>query len=57
MAYYDVYVFCNNCGDVHPMGIRIEINDIRGRLAKDLLQNRSANPQHGLLSDMFKKMR
>lgn len=27
MARYDVYVFCNECGDVHPMGITIELKD------------------------------
>jgi hypothetical protein len=27
MAQYDVYVFCNSCGDVHRMGIRIAMND------------------------------
>jgi len=27
MALYDVYVFCNVCGDVHPMGIRISLDD------------------------------
>ena len=27
MAKYSVYVFCDDCGDVHPMGISIELND------------------------------
>jgi len=27
MAKYDVYVFCNECGDVHKMGIRIGLDD------------------------------
>lgn len=27
MAKYDVYVFCNECGEVHPMGIRIGLDD------------------------------
>ena len=35
--------------------IRSEIDEIRGRLAKDLLKNRLANPQQGLFRDIFKK--
>ena len=27
MAQYSVYVFCNDCGDVHPMGISIQLDD------------------------------
>jgi len=27
MAKYSVYVFCDDCGDVHPMGISIELED------------------------------
>ena len=27
MAQYDVYVFCNSCGDVHRMGIRVALDD------------------------------
>lgn len=27
MQDYDVYVFCNECGDVHPMGLRIKLED------------------------------
>ena len=27
MANYDVYVFCNECSDVHPMGVRIALDD------------------------------
>ncbi len=27
MANYSVHVFCDNCGDVHPMGISIELQD------------------------------
>ena len=27
MAKYSVYVFCDDCGDVHPMGISIELKD------------------------------
>jgi hypothetical protein len=27
MAKYDVYVFCNECSDVHPLGIRIDLED------------------------------
>ncbi len=27
MADYDVFVFCDECADVHPMGIRIAMND------------------------------
>jgi hypothetical protein len=27
MAQYDVWVFCNHCGDVHPMGISISLDD------------------------------
>ena len=27
MADYDVYVFCNECSDVHPMGIRIGLDE------------------------------
>jgi hypothetical protein len=26
MGLYGVYVFCNWCGDVHPMGIGIELD-------------------------------
>ena len=28
MASFDVYVFCNECSSPHPMGIRIERDDI-----------------------------
>jgi len=27
MATYSVYVFCNECADVHPMGITISLED------------------------------
>jgi len=27
MANYSVYVFCDDCGDVHPMGISIGLED------------------------------
>ena len=27
MPEYAVYVFCNECGDVHPMGIQIALKD------------------------------
>lgn len=27
MATYSVYVFCNECADVHPMGITISLDD------------------------------
>lgn len=27
MARYSVHVFCDECGDVHPMGISIELPD------------------------------
>ena len=27
MANYDVYVFCNECSDVHPMGIIVPLDD------------------------------
>ena len=27
MAQYSVYFFCNECGDVHPLGINIGLND------------------------------
>ena len=37
MALYDVYVFCNNCGQVHPMTIRISLDD--GPAEKDSIGN------------------
>ncbi len=37
--------------------IRSEINEIRGRIAKDLLKNRSSNPQQVLFRDIFKTKR
>jgi hypothetical protein len=27
MAKYSVYFFCNECGEVHPLGISIELDD------------------------------
>ena len=27
MTKYEVYVFCNECSDVHRMGIKIELKD------------------------------
>jgi hypothetical protein len=27
MAKYDVYVFCNECSDVHSMSIRIDLKE------------------------------
>lgn len=27
MASYDVHVFCDECSGVHPMGVRIQLND------------------------------
>jgi hypothetical protein len=27
MALNNVYVFCNDCADVHPMGISIQLDD------------------------------
>jgi hypothetical protein len=27
MAKYSVYFFCDKCGQVHPLGITIELND------------------------------
>lgn len=27
VAKYSVYVFCDDCGDVHPMGIEIGLDD------------------------------
>jgi hypothetical protein len=27
MAYYAVYVFCDECVDVHPMGISVSLDD------------------------------
>lgn len=27
MAVYGVYFFCNECSDVHPLGISINLND------------------------------
>jgi hypothetical protein len=27
MATYSVFVFCDDCGDVHPMGISVELDD------------------------------
>ena len=27
MAQYGVYVFCDDCGDAHPMGISIGLDD------------------------------
>ena len=27
MANYSVYVFCDGCGDVHPMGISVGLED------------------------------
>lgn len=37
MAQYDVYVFCNDCGDTHPMDIRISLDD--GPVDKDSIGN------------------
>jgi hypothetical protein len=27
MAKYSVHFFCNECGDVHPIGISVNLND------------------------------
>jgi len=27
MAQYGIYVFCNDCGDTHPMGIGMELDN------------------------------
>jgi hypothetical protein len=27
MARYAVYIFCNECSDVHPMGVTVDLND------------------------------
>lgn len=27
MAKYSVYVFCNECGEVHPMGVAVSLDD------------------------------
>lgn len=27
MALYSVYFFCNECGDVHPLGISVNLDD------------------------------
>ena len=27
MSKYAIYVFCNECGDVHPMGIKIALEN------------------------------
>ena len=27
MAKYQIYVFCNHCGETHPMPIQINLND------------------------------
>ena len=37
MARYEVYVFCNSCSDVHPMDIRLSLND--GPAEKDSIHN------------------
>jgi len=37
MADYDVYVFCDECSEVHPMGIRIGLDD--GPPAKESIGN------------------
>lgn len=37
MAQYDVYVFCNDCSDSHPMGIRLPLDD--GPVGKDSIGN------------------
>ena len=37
MAQYDVYVFCNNCSDSHPMGMRIRLDN--GPAHKDSIGN------------------
>jgi hypothetical protein len=37
MAKYSVYVFCDDCGDVHPMGISIQLDD--GPPDKDSIGN------------------
>ena len=37
MAQYDVWVFCNECGEVHRMGIRVGLDD--GPAEKDSIGN------------------
>jgi len=37
MAKYDIYVFCSECGEPHPMGIRIDLSD--GPAERDSIGN------------------
>jgi len=37
MAKYSVYYFCNECSEVHPMGISLSLND--GPPSKDSIGN------------------
>jgi hypothetical protein len=47
MAQYDVYVTCNECGGVHPMGmgIYLENGPIDKQNITDTYQGRSLPPQ------------
>jgi hypothetical protein len=47
MAKYSVHVFCDGCGDVHPMGIAIELPDGPANRASigDVYQGRDLPPQ------------
>ena len=47
MANYAVHVFCDDCGDVHPMGIAIELADGPAERASigDIYGGRDLPPQ------------
>jgi hypothetical protein len=55
MAQYDVYVFCNDCSDVHKMGIVVALEDgpaekqsIGNLFAGEELPSHIANVMHNM---------